>query len=87
VQRELWRVSSPRSAGLGGSYEGVIEIVAMDSMNQSNVLNPENTEMVHDICSEVREEAVGKADREGEVTGDTPRNFTPSRPPAHPPRD
>ena len=52
-----------------GIYEGVFDIVAMDSMNQSNVLNPENVAMVDDLCSEVCEEAVGNADRDGEVAG------------------
>jgi hypothetical protein len=42
--------------GVGGSYEGVFEIAAIDSMSRRNVLNPENAQMLHDIFSEVCEE-------------------------------
>jgi|SRR5580692_3153422 hypothetical protein len=72
-----------------GNYEGVFEIVRLDLMNQRNVLNPENTAMVDDLCSEVCEEAVGRADRVPRLleTPDIPGNFTPSRPPVHPLRD
>lgn len=41
--------------GVGGNYEGVFQIVAIDSTNHRNVLNPENTEMLHDIFSEACE--------------------------------
>jgi hypothetical protein len=30
--------------GVGGSYGGIFEIVAVDSANQRNLLNPQNTE-------------------------------------------
>ena len=42
--------------GVGGNYEGVFQIVAIDSTNDGKVLNPENTEMLHDIFSDVCEE-------------------------------
>jgi hypothetical protein len=42
--------------GVGGSYEGVFEIVAVGSEDQRNVLNPQNTEMMHDIFYDVCEE-------------------------------
>jgi hypothetical protein len=42
--------------GVGESYEEIFEIVAIGSDNQRNVLNPQNTEMMHDIFYEVCEE-------------------------------
>lgn len=42
--------------GVGGSYEGVFEIVAVDSASQRHVLNPGNSPMLHDLFSEVCEE-------------------------------
>jgi len=42
--------------GVGGAYEGVFEVVAVDSEEQRSVLNPTNTELLHDLFSEVREE-------------------------------
>ena len=42
--------------GVGGAYEGVFEVVAVDSEEQRSVLNPQNTEMLHDLFSEVCEE-------------------------------
>jgi hypothetical protein len=42
--------------GVGGSYEGVFEIVAIDSKDRRHVVNPEDTEMLHDLFSEVCEE-------------------------------
>ena len=42
--------------GVGGAYEGVFEIVAVDSANRRSVLNPQNTEMLHDLFSEICEE-------------------------------
>jgi hypothetical protein len=41
--------------GVGGGYEGVFEIVAVNGKDRA-VVNPQNTEMLHDIFSEVREE-------------------------------
>jgi len=42
--------------GVDGSYEGVFEIVAVDSANRRIVLNPGNAEMLHDVFSDVCEE-------------------------------
>jgi hypothetical protein len=42
--------------GVGGSYEGVFEIVAIDSKDRRHVVNPEDDEMLHDLFSEVCEE-------------------------------
>ena len=42
--------------GVGGAYEGVFEVVAVDSEEQRSVLIPTNTELLHDLFSEVREE-------------------------------
>ena len=42
--------------GVGGNYEGVFEIVAIDSKDRRQVINPEDTEMLHDLFSEVCEE-------------------------------
>jgi len=42
--------------GVGGAYEGVFEIVAVDSANRRSVLNPQNTVMLHDLFSEICEE-------------------------------
>lgn len=42
--------------GVGGTSEGVFQIVAIDSTNDRKVLNPENAEMLHDIFSDVCEE-------------------------------
>lgn len=41
--------------GVGGSFEGTFEIVAVDSENERIILNQENTEMLHDIFSDVCE--------------------------------
>lgn len=41
--------------GVGGNYESVFEIVAVDE-EWRKVLNPQNTEMLHDIFSDVCEE-------------------------------
>jgi hypothetical protein len=41
--------------GVGGNYNGVFEITAVAGENRT-VLNPENTEMLHDLLSEVCEE-------------------------------
>lgn len=41
--------------GVGGNYEGVFEIVAVEEERRT-VLNPQNTDMLHDIFSEVSEE-------------------------------
>jgi len=38
--------------GVGGSYEGVFEVVAVDGEDRV-VVNPENTEMLHDTFSDV----------------------------------
>ena len=46
--------------GVGGDYEGVFEIVSVESSNRRDVINPQNTEMLHDIFSELCEE-----DRQG----------------------
>ena len=40
--------------GVGGNYKGVFEIVAVEG-NRRTVVNPQNTEMLHDIFSEVCE--------------------------------
>jgi hypothetical protein len=42
--------------GVGGPSGGVFEIVEVNSLNRRSVLNPENTEMLHDIFSELCEE-------------------------------
>jgi len=42
--------------GVAGSYEGVFEIVAVDADENRTVINPENTEMLHDVFSEICEE-------------------------------
>ena len=42
--------------GVAGSYEGVFEIVAVDAYENRTVINPENTEMLHDVFSEICEE-------------------------------
>lgn len=42
--------------GVGGSHEGVFEVLAVDSDDQRTILNPQNTEMLHDLFSEVCEE-------------------------------
>ncbi len=42
--------------GVGGPYEGVFEIVAIDSKEQRYVLNPQNSDMLHDLFSEVCQE-------------------------------
>jgi hypothetical protein len=39
--------------GVGGPYEGVFEIVAIDSDEQRYVINPQNTDMLHDLFTEV----------------------------------
>jgi hypothetical protein len=39
--------------GIGGNYEGAFEITAIDSEGTRTVLNPENSEMLHDVLSEV----------------------------------
>jgi hypothetical protein len=39
--------------GVAGEYEGVFEIVAVESPEQRTVINPENTEMLHDVFAEV----------------------------------
>lgn len=41
--------------GVGGNYEGVFEIVAVEE-ERRKLLNPQNTEMLHDIFSDVCEE-------------------------------
>jgi hypothetical protein len=42
--------------GVGGPWEGVFEIWAVDSHEHKTLLNPENSEMLHDLLSEVCEE-------------------------------
>jgi REP element-mobilizing transposase RayT len=41
--------------GAAGNYKGVFEIVAVEG-NRRKALNPQNTEMLHDIFSEICEE-------------------------------
>lgn len=41
--------------GTGGSFEGVFEIVAVDGDESRTIINPENTDMLHDLFSEVCE--------------------------------
>ena len=41
--------------GVGGNYKGAFEIVAVEG-NRRKALNPQNTEMLHDILSEICEE-------------------------------
>lgn len=47
--------------GVGGDYEGVFEIVAVNSRGHKTILNPQNTDMLHDLFSDVCE-----ADRRGD---------------------
>ena len=42
--------------GVGGPYEGVFEIVAIGHDDRREVLNPENSDMLHDLFSAVCEE-------------------------------
>lgn len=42
--------------GVDSSWEGVFEIVAIDQEDGRTVINPENTEFLHDLFSEVCEE-------------------------------
>jgi hypothetical protein len=39
--------------GVGGGYEGVFELVAIDSNGRKRIVNPENTDMLHDLLSEI----------------------------------
>jgi hypothetical protein len=39
--------------GVGGNYAGIFEIYAVDPDDSKNHVNPENTEMLHDIYSEL----------------------------------
>jgi len=41
--------------GIGGEYEGVFEIIAIDEINRT-LVNPQNTQMLHSLLSEVCEE-------------------------------
>jgi hypothetical protein len=49
--------------GVGGAYEGVFEIVAVDSDSRRHVLNPQSDDMLHDIFSEVCEKNRTKGGR------------------------
>jgi hypothetical protein len=42
--------------GVGGNYEGTLELSAVDSKGKKTRLNPENSEMLHDLLSDVLEE-------------------------------
>ena len=42
--------------GTGGDFEGVFEIVAVEDGDSRTTINPENTDMLHDWFSEIREE-------------------------------
>lgn len=42
--------------GVGGPWEGVFELTAVDANDHRTVLNPENSDMLHDLLSEVIEE-------------------------------
>jgi len=42
--------------GVGGPWEGIFEIVAVSAKEGRTVINPQNTEMLHDIFSDVCEE-------------------------------
>ena len=39
--------------GVGGNYEGVFRVHAVDSQGKNTLLNPDNSEMLHDLLSEV----------------------------------
>ena len=39
--------------GVGGNFDGVFEIYAVDPDDSKSHVNPENTEMLHDIYSEL----------------------------------
>jgi len=43
--------------GVDGSYQGVFEIVAVNGDDRT-VVNPENTEMLHDIFYDIHEEGL-----------------------------
>jgi hypothetical protein len=49
--------------GVGGAYEGVFEIVAVDSANRRHVLNYQGDDMLHDVFSEVCEKTRRKGGR------------------------
>ena len=40
-----------------GSYEGSFKLIAMDEKGDRTVVNPENSEMLHDVFYDVRAEA------------------------------
>ena len=40
-----------------GSYEGSFKLIAMDAKGDRTVVNPENSEMLHDVFYDVRAEA------------------------------
>lgn len=42
--------------GVGGDFPGVFEIVAKSGEDDTEVINPENTNMLHDLFSEICEE-------------------------------
>ena len=42
--------------GVSGPFEGVFEVVAIDSDERRQIVNPENTDMLHDLFSEICEE-------------------------------
>jgi hypothetical protein len=39
--------------GVGSEYEGIFEIVAVDAKDRRHLINPQNTEMLHDLFYEV----------------------------------
>ena len=39
--------------GVGGDYEGTFELYAIDSKGRRRLINPQNTDMLHDLLSEV----------------------------------
>ena len=39
--------------GVGGNWEGVFKVYAVDAREQRTLLNPENSDMLHDLLSEV----------------------------------
>jgi hypothetical protein len=42
--------------GVGGEFDGVFEIVAIDAIDRRMIQNPENSEFLHDLLSEVCEQ-------------------------------
>jgi hypothetical protein len=41
--------------GVAGPYEGVFEVVAVDAEEHRTLINPQNTEMLHDLFSDICE--------------------------------